>query len=107
MTTKTNATARARTDSRSWIEAALSLMEQLHAHKSRVTGEDVRFWLRSRRFRAPAHPNTYGALIRTAIGRGLLRPLGEYRPMRASTSHGRITQVYAVNRTQHLKKSVA
>ncbi len=68
-----------------------------------MTGEEVRSWLRARRFRCAPHHNAYGALIRTAVRRGLLRPLREFRPARAATSRGRITPVYAVNKTQHLR----
>jgi hypothetical protein len=80
-----------------WLTKALALMESgLHNDHRKVTGEDVRFWLRSKRLRGPASPNAYGALILTAVRRGILRQTDEWRPMRADTSHGRITPVYSV-----------
>ena len=82
-----------------WIAKATAAIEMnLYEDHRRVTGETVRNWLRRRRMRKPDHHNAYGALIRIAVQRGLLRPTGEFARMEAPTSHRRITPVYRVKK---------
>ncbi len=82
-----------------WQDKALTIIaEQLHREHSRVTGEDVRFWLRTKRLRSPSHPNAYGALIRRAIETKLLRPTTKMAASESPTSHGRAQRIYSVTR---------
>lgn len=81
----------------SWHNKALNLIaSSLHEDHTRVTGEDIRFWLRSKRIRNPSSPNAYGALIRSAIDNGILRRLSRYQASVSPSSHGRKRRVYSV-----------
>ena len=60
-----------------------------------VTGEDVRRACMDRGLE-PHHSNAWGAVVRTAVGRGLLMPTGQWRKMTLKTSHARQTPVYRV-----------
>ena len=75
-----------------WIESALARIPGLSGE---MTGEDIRFAL-VKIIGEPHHSNAWGALIRTAKGRGLIQNTGRYVPMRAANSHGRITSVYRI-----------
>jgi len=77
-----------------WIESALARIPTLSGE---LTGEDIRFAL-VKIVGEPHHSNAWGALIRTAKGRGLIENTGHYVPMRAANSHARITPVYRVVR---------
>jgi len=77
-----------------WIESALAYIPTLSGE---MTGEDIRFALVAL-VGEPHHSNAWGALIRTAKGRGLIENTGQYVPMRAANSHARITPVYRVVR---------
>ena len=59
------------------------------------TGEDIKEQLLQAGLRAPRHPNVWGALFNTLTRRGVLVATGEFRPMRAKSSNGRKTSVYA------------
>ncbi len=77
-----------------WIESALARIPGLSGE---LTGEDIRFAL-VKIIGEPHHANAWGALIKTAKGRGLIQNTGQYVPMRAANSHARITPVYRVVR---------
>ena len=77
-----------------WIETALSRISTLSGE---MTGEDIRFALVPL-VGEPHHSNAWGALIKTAKGRGLIENTGRYVPMRAANSHARITPVYRITR---------
>lgn len=57
------------------------------------TGEDIRNWLSTDGIQ-PDHSNAWGALIMTAIKRGIIVPTGSYTSMKSKTSHARKTAVY-------------
>ncbi len=57
------------------------------------TGEDLRFHCQ-RAVGCPAHSNAWGALINTLVRRKIIKPTGEWRKMRDSSSHARRTPVY-------------
>ncbi len=63
------------------------------AFSATFTGEDIRFYL-SQAVGCPQHPNAWGALINTLVRRKIIRPTGEYRAMKDSSSHARRTPVY-------------
>jgi len=75
-----------------WIESALARIPRLSGE---MTGEDIRFALVAL-VGQPHHANAWGALIKTAKGRGLIENTGRYVPMRAANSHARITPVYRI-----------
>lgn len=80
-----------------WIKRALRMLPEIRYKSalSTVTGEDVRVWL-EQRMEPPHHHNAYGALIRMAIQKNVLRPTGKFVQMRTKKSHARMTQVYWV-----------
>ena len=54
------------------------------------TGEDIRTAC------PPSHaPQAWGAIINTAVRRDWLRPTGQYKKMKARSSHARETRIYA------------
>ena len=57
------------------------------------TGEQIRQQLTAAGI-VPHHSNAWGALINTAVRRGLLRPTGRWVPMTAISSHARKTAEY-------------
>jgi hypothetical protein len=75
-----------------WIESALARIPTLTGE---LTGEDIRFALIAL-VGEPHHSNAWGALIKTAKGRGLIQNTGQYVPMRAANSHARMTSVYKI-----------
>lgn len=90
-----------------WMEKATTLItEGLYNDYRQVTGEQIRFWLRSKRLRAPAHPNAYGALILRLVQQGILRKTQKFAASEAPTSHGRQRRVYAVSARARAKKTV-
>ncbi len=78
-----------------WMERCVEEAEHysFYGDKDSFTGEDLRFYL-SREVGCPAHPNAWGALVNTLVRRKIIKPTGEYRAMRDSTSHARRTPVY-------------
>ena len=79
--------------SQPWMDRALAFLPLLRVEFSTVTGEQVRLWL-EKRLEPPHHHNAYGALINTAIKRGILIPTGCLVPMAVKKSHARKTPVY-------------
>lgn len=91
-----------------WVNRTLGIIAaKLHVDLKTATGEQVRDWLRTKTRAKPTHHNAYGALIRTAIGRGLLKPTGTYTRMIAKASHGRSTAIYKVIAPKATKAAVA
>ena len=60
-----------------------------------VTGEDIRLTI-ERVIGQPHHHNTWGAIIATAVRRGLLIKTGHYTQMKTKKSHARVTPTYMV-----------
>jgi len=100
---KTNTTS----SSSSWISRALTHMQSLHETHSAVTGEEVRFWLRSRRMKPPAQKQSYGALINAAIRTGILTRTKQTRITTSPTSHSWSTPVYKVKRPRSAPRAAA
>jgi hypothetical protein len=61
----------------------------------RVTGEDIRLTV-ERIIGQPHHHNSWGAIIATAVRRGLLIKTGHYTQMKTKKSHARVTPTYIV-----------
>lgn len=77
------------------LDAASSFVLFSRGHVSDLTGEDIRFNLRSV-IGEPKHPNAWGALINTLVKRKIIAPTGEYRQPKDKSSHARAIQVYRV-----------
>lgn len=81
----------------SFMERALKMIShlraQMHLMDREFTGEDIREHLISWKIE-PAHSNAYGALIMTAVKRGLIVGTGKYVSMKSAKSHARKTQLY-------------
>jgi hypothetical protein len=75
-----------------WMEAALEAVAALRSGLE-LKGEDIRFHV-LRALPPPTHHNAWGALIRTAKGRGILRYTGHHAKMDDPRSHSRMTPVY-------------
>lgn len=58
------------------------------------TGEDIRLELARRGLSAPHHHNAWGALIKRAQEKRLIRKTGRSAHMRTKKSHARLTPVY-------------
>lgn len=74
-----------------WMGKALDAVTRLPAGFE-GTGEDIRLKIEPECGK-PHHHNATGALIRTAINRGMLRYV-EHRQMKTEKSHARSTPVY-------------
>jgi hypothetical protein len=74
-----------------WMSKALDAVKALPAGFE-GTGEDIRLKIEPRCGK-PHHHNATGALIRTAINRGMLRYVA-HRQMKTEKSHARSTPVY-------------
>lgn len=84
-----------------WMDEALAIVSSMRGswlnEGTDFTGEGLRWYLtRARHLPEPHHPNAWGALIRTAIQRGLLIPTGRFTHMTGPKSHARMTQIYRV-----------
>jgi hypothetical protein len=78
-----------------FIDRALTAMsEGLYNDHKTVTGEQVRYWLKSKRVKAPTNPNLYGSLISKAISIGFLNPTNKT----ALTESGKQRTVYNVSK---------
>lgn len=78
-----------------WFSRAVEAVRSMTA--ATVTGEDVRAHVTA--LIGPAHhPNAWGAVVRTAMSRCLLKPTDKFVPMRAEKSHARMTRLYEVVR---------
>lgn len=74
-----------------FISDALVLVERMEPG-ALMTGEDIR--AKVEQVTTPKHPNAWGALIRTLVTKGILKPTGHYRKMQRPTSHSRRNPVY-------------
>lgn len=77
-----------------WMDEAIRACHSL-PNGELGTGEDIRAQLLLAGLRPPRHPNVWGALFNTLTRRGVIVATGEFRPMRAKSSNGRKTSVYA------------
>ena len=83
----------------SWLDRALSTMsENLYDDHRKVTGEQVRYWLKAKRLRAPHTPNMYGILINRAINLGLLKKTEKFVASETPSSHNAKIRVYTVSK---------
>lgn len=77
-----------------WFSLALAIVPACRAELADTfLGEDLRAAIMSR-IGPPHSPNAWGVLIRNAVARGYIAPTGQFAPMKAKTSHARMTPVY-------------
>ena len=76
-----------------YSDRALLIIPQMTGRS--VTGEDVRLTI-ERVIGQPHHHNSWGAIIATAVRRGLLVKTGHYTQMKTKKSHARVTPTYMV-----------
>jgi hypothetical protein len=82
-----------------FIDRALTVMnEGLYNDHKTVTGEQVRFWLKSKRVKSPDKTNLYGTLISRAINLGLLKRTDKFVTMETPTSGGKKRRLYTVSK---------
>lgn len=87
-----------------WLDRALNAITKgLREDHKTVTGEQVRFWLKSKRIKPPHTPHMYGILIKRAIDLEILKRTTETTAMQDPTSHGRKTTVYTVTKKKLVK----
>lgn len=80
-----------------WMEEALRVIKTIVPHQ-RVIGEDIRKYVLDFH-ESPTHPNAWGALIRTAVGRGYLEPTGRWLSSTAKKSHAcKCPEYYRTNK---------
>lgn len=77
-----------------FTDAALTALRQF-PQGYEGTGEQIRLLIERRGIR-PHHPNAWGAVINTAVRRGLLTDTGRMERMNTLKSHARKTSVYKV-----------
>lgn len=76
-----------------WMDTAYAALLTIRIG-TELTGEDVRRRLSEMGCPLPHHHNAWGALIRSAIRRRVLRDTGRLVHMRSVRSHGRRTALY-------------
>ena len=76
----------------SWMDKALAEIIKVHGE---VTGEKIR-GIVTHAIGPPHHHNAWGAVVRTAIKRGILHRTGQRVNMMGPKSHARMTDVYVV-----------
>lgn len=74
-----------------WLDNALALIASEVAPGTELMGEDLRA---IPGIGEPTHPNAFGALVRTAIRRGLIEPTGQFRKAKRETIHAHRLAVY-------------
>ena len=78
-----------------WIQSA---HEHLHLYPGdTATGEDLKVFLRDILLE-PHHVNCYGAMIRSALTKGLIKGTGVFVKMKLKESHARKNEVYTIVR---------
>lgn len=81
----------------SWLERCISKLKtmKLCGHVV-VTGETIRVWMLANGIENPSSPHAWGALVRTAMKRGLLRDTGRQEQMMTEKSHARRTPLWEI-----------
>lgn len=83
----------------SWLERAISMlpaMKKEYSYVTGVTGEAVRVWVLAHGLEHPLSQHAWGALVRTAMKRGLIRDTGRQAQMVTEKSHARRTPLWEI-----------
>ena len=78
-------------NSKRWQDEALQIIAG--AQFFQATGEELRAPIVAA-IGEPHHPNAWGALINTALKRGLIAKTGRYTQMRRASAHARVNAIY-------------
>ena len=76
-----------------WMDKALALLPQMSFWRHQVTGEDIHLWIEAR-IGPPHHFNAWGALVNTAVRRGIIEFADCYRKCTSPVRHAHRTPVY-------------
>jgi hypothetical protein len=85
---------RVRNNAGSWTAQAMHGIRQHVPPGWTGSGEAIRLLLFKGGLPRPHHHNAWGAVIRLAVAKRLLRPTGQYTHMLTEKSHARKTPVY-------------
>ena len=80
----------------SWLERCLAKLPQMRLYNAFTTGEQLRVWMLESGIENPTSQHAWGALIRTAMKRGLLRDTGRVAQMTTEKSHARRTPLWEI-----------
>jgi hypothetical protein len=80
---------------KSWLEAAHALIARYPTNEANA--EELRVWVEER-IGGPAHVNAYGAMIMSAVRKGLLKNTGIYTVGKRPSGHGRRVANYIINK---------
>jgi hypothetical protein len=78
-----------------WMQKAIGILREYP--NEQATGEDLREFVRSK-IGDPHHHNVYGAMIMSAVRKGMLVNTGVYQNMKLKQSHARRNPVYQIVR---------
>jgi hypothetical protein len=86
-----------RTKNAEWMERALQMLPAMrHEGCVLTTGEGMRIWLLLKGLEEPSSPNAWGAMVRLAMSRGLIRDTGRVVQMVTEKSHARRTPLWEI-----------
>jgi hypothetical protein len=91
-TARDEAIERVAINSGPWMTVATGYIARLREWEG--TAEDLRLRLVSDGCPFPHHHNAWGALVMSAVKRGMLKPTGRMAKMKTPKSHARKTSVY-------------
>lgn len=83
---------RVKKNNRQWCNTVIRVISGIHIGWT-GTGEDIRRAWQNAGGPPPSHHNAWGAVINSAVKRGLLTKIG-MQPMKFKRSHARLTAVY-------------
>ena len=81
-------------NSKEWMALALAEIEKITI-PAEVTGEDIQRMI-APKVGQPHHCNVWGALINTAVRRGLIQKTGRIGQMKKKTSHAHNSPLYRI-----------
>lgn len=76
-----------------WKDRAMQLLGTRARSGTRMTGEQIRLWLLPL-IGPPKSSNAWGALVLSAVGKGILQDTGQVAQMETEDSHARRTPVW-------------
>lgn len=77
-----------------WFEKALRIITRLRWELNEFSGEDIRHEIEARLIEQAPGSHVWGALVNTALQRGLIVPTGKRVRMLDKKANGRKTDVY-------------
>lgn len=77
-----------------WIAHGLRMIEEFARTRPDFIGEEFRQWAQEHGLPAPHHHNAWGALLRAASTRGVIRITERARQMKTRKSHARRSPIW-------------